>query len=129
MWMLSRNCGSKLGFFLGYQHRKFRLKVIVIYHRFEDLPSLFSDTKYVLAFIKKINRKTAKILAPKLFEEPITIKNIPKTNIRFNTYEVGEFTEDNPKEVKQLELMKRVLDLKKLGFEEWQINEILKKYQ
>ena len=112
--------------FLAYQHRKFRLKVFLIYHRFEDLPELFKDTNYVLAYIFKISKKTAKVYS-RLFDEPIKVNNIPRTSIKFNTYAIGEFSEDNPNEVKQFELLRKVLELKKKGFEDWQINEILAK--
>jgi len=84
---------KRIRVFLAYQHRKFKLKVIIIYHRIEDLPKLFADPNYTLAYIKKLNKKTA-LIKCRLFEEPLIIRNVPKTNIQFDTYVVSDFTEE-----------------------------------
>jgi len=114
---------------MAFQIRKFRAKLILIYHRLRDVPELFLDPNVTTAFVKKVNKKTAliksELLYPMCGDNTIELCNIPRTSIPFNTYGVGIFTEDNPKEREMLEYWHKVTLLKKRGFSEEQIKVIL----
>jgi len=76
---------------IAFLLRKYRGKMIVISQRFDDIDKTYREL--TVAVFHKISRKTA-VLYSDLFEEEIVIRNIPKTSIKFNSYDIAEFKLD-----------------------------------
>jgi len=94
----SRNPLSKLNKeirYLGFRVRKYKSKIIFIIQRRKDLESTFRSEELVCAFFKKLNRKTvvvkSELLIRKFGEDTILLENVPKTDIKFDTYDIAPF--------------------------------------
>lgn len=115
---------------MAFQIRKYHAKLILIYHRLRDVPELYLDRNVTIAFIKKFAKKVAWVKSDLLYsyigEDNIKLLNIPRTTIPFRTYGIGMFTLDNVKEMEMLELWHKAIILRKRGFDEEQINAIIK---
>ena len=77
--------------YLGFLLRKFRGKLIFISQRSKDIESTFADTDIWLATFKKIS-KTEALLVSNVYDEPFYISDIPRTSIKFDTYDIAPFT-------------------------------------
>jgi len=77
--------------YLGFLLRKFRGKLIFISQRSKDIESTFADTDIWLATFKKLS-KTKALLVSNIYDEPFYFSDIPKTNIKFDTYDIAPFT-------------------------------------
>jgi hypothetical protein len=115
---------------MAFQIRKYHAKLILIYHRLRDVPELYLDRNVTMAFIFKLNKYNALIksdlLYPLIGESTLKLTNVPRTNIPFRTFGIGEFTLENKKEMEMLDLWYKTMILKKHGYEEEQIKIILK---
>ena len=78
---------------LAFLLRKFRGKLILISQRSKDIESTFTDTDIWLATFKKLS-KTEALLISNVHADPFYISNIPKTNIKFDTYDIAPFTSE-----------------------------------
>lgn len=115
---------------MAFQIRKFHAKLILIYHRLRDVPELYLDKNVTTAFIHKASKKLAYVRSDLIFSligrEHLRIRQVPRTKIPFNTYGVGNFTLENKKEMEMLDLWYKSIFLRKKGYEEEQIEAILK---
>lgn len=89
-----RNPLSKLN--KGMRHVAFKIrkahgKMVIITQRFEDVESTFDDPNLTVAKIRKLWKKEALINSP-LFPDLLHLTDIPKTEIKFDTYDVAPFT-------------------------------------
>jgi len=78
-----RNCAFLL--------RKYRSKMMLISQRGEDVESTFRAPDIWLATFKKTSKKTA-ICVSDLWEEPVIIEDVPKTSIKYDTYDIAPFS-------------------------------------
>ena len=77
--------------YLGFLLRKFRGKLIFISQRSKDIESTFADTDIWLATFKKTS-KTEALLVSNIYDEPFYLSDIPRTSIKFDTYDIAPFT-------------------------------------
>ncbi|MCJ7805469.1 hypothetical protein MUP46_02400 [Patescibacteria group bacterium] len=114
----------------AFQIRKYRAKLIMIYHRLTDVPELYLDHRVTIAFVKKVSKKYAQIKSDLLFgligEDHLELDNVPRTSIPFKTYAVGQFTEKNEREIDMLKELSKAEYLKRHGYDEEQIKAILR---
>jgi len=75
---------------LGFLLRKFRGKLIFVSQRAKDIETTFRDTDIWLATFHKLSKKRA-VLFSNIHDAPIVFENIPRTNIKFDTYDVALF--------------------------------------
>jgi len=76
---------------IGFLLSKFRGKFIFVSQRSKDIEGTFRDTDIRLATFKKLNKKTL-MLYSNVFQEALYITDIPKTNVKFDTYDIALFT-------------------------------------
>jgi len=81
--------------YLGFKIRKYRGKMILIIQRLEDLESTFRSREITLAIFKKLSKKRCMVysdlLREKDYGDAVELKNIPRTSIKFNTYDIAPF--------------------------------------
>lgn len=115
---------------MAFQIRKFHAKLFLIYHRLKDVPELYLDKNVTTAFIHKRSKKVALIRSDLIFplirENHLTLTYIPRTKIGFNTFGIGQFTQENKIEKEMLELWYKKIYLSKRGYNDEQIKAILK---
>lgn len=115
---------------MAFQIRKFHAKLILIYHRLRDVPELYLDKNVTTAFIHKASKKISYVKSDLIFpligREHLRLRQVPRTEIPFNTYGVGDFTLENAKEMEMLDLWYKTIFLRKKGYDEEQIKTILK---
>jgi len=75
---------------LGFLLRKFRGKLIFVSQRAKDIEGTFRDTDIWLATFHKFSKKRA-VLFSNISDVPLVIENIPRTNVKFDTYDIAEF--------------------------------------
>jgi len=71
--------------------RKYRSKMILISQRGEDIESTFRAPDIWLATFKKTSKTTA-ICVSDLWEDPVVIEDIPRTSIKYDTYDIAPFS-------------------------------------
>ena len=76
---------------LGFLLRKFRAKLILVSQRAKDIESTFRDTDIWLATFYKLSKSRA-LLFSNIHLEPILIEDIPRTNVKFDTYDIAPFS-------------------------------------
>ena len=75
---------------LGFIIRKFRGKLIFVSQRAKDIETTFRDTDIWLATFRKLSKKRA-LLYSNVHVVPIVIEDIPRTTIKYDTYDVALF--------------------------------------
>lgn len=78
---------------LGFLLRKFRAKLIFVTQRARDIETTFRDTDIWLATFRKLSKKRV-LLYSNVLDVPIVIENIPRTSIKFDTYDIALFGTD-----------------------------------
>ncbi len=104
--------------------RKFDGKFVLVSQRSKDLDSTFRDTSIWLATFHKLNKKTVRVYGNPL-PRPITIFDVPRTSIRFNTKDIAPFSYG----ALDLELSSMEDQILKEWLETMNYNKVAKKYK
>ena len=98
--------------------RKFNAKLIAIAQRSVDMESAVREL--CLATITKLSKKYA-VITSDLLSEPVELFNIPKTTIKFDTYDIAEFRlfagaeSDDSEEARIFELYRQLKSYQKVA--------------
>ena len=98
--------------------RKYNAKLIAIAQRSIDMESAVREL--CLATITKLSKKYA-IITSDLLSEPVELFNIPKTTVKFDTYDIAEFklfagaSSDDSEEARIFELYRQLKSYQKVA--------------
>jgi len=82
---------------LAHLIRKFRCKWILITVRFKDLDTGLRDPEICTAIFQKLDKKVAKVYLT-VNDEIYLLTDIPKTKVKYDTYQIAEFNFEEEEE-------------------------------